>query len=1129
MIRRGLVIGMFALSVSIAPLAHAAEKVEVRGGEHAQGFARIAVEWPKPIAFTAQLDGETLTIHFARAFTAQLAPLQGALSDYVASVGQSADGQSIVAKLKRKVEIKTATVNGRIATVDLVREGGGDGKTSGKTAKASGQTPPQDARPAAAPAKSAAAQTKRQAAKPARERVQLRAAEHAKGFARIAIEWPAPVHVEVRHDGASLTIRFARPFKADLAPMTHDLEHYVSAVKQSADGTTLIATLKRPVEVKSEIVNRRIAAIDLRPSASDAAKPAPARPQSKAPSQAAAAAPPQPPKDEAKGETKAAAEKASSPPTALVPIPPVAASPAPSTAYATAGNPASVANLKPMMIAGDAQTASLRFDWPTQTGAAVYRRGGAVWVVFSEPTTLDLAALRAAGYGIIKAVDQIAAPGATALRIVVADEINPSVRRAGNSWIVDLKRQEGAADAPIVVDPRPALPIPAVELHVHGAGRPLRLHDPLLDDWLTIVPVSDVGRGIDVTHAYVDFRLLPSVQGIVIRPIADDLGVAVTADAVDISRPRGLALSNEHDQLLGGSSPDRHRLFDFAAWRGPAGTDFFTRRSALDRAIAAAPKGARTTPRLDLAHFYFANLLGPETLAVLAQVTRGDPKAAADPSFHALQGAACVLAAIDACAAKELGQASLDNEPEISLWRGSYAAGQGDWAKAEREFLPGLSLLNTYPKALRDRFALQAAESLLETDRASAAGPLLDLIDADNPDLHDAAMAAYLRGRADQQLGKLQAALDLWTKAAAMGDRKARAASLYAKAMALYEAKRADLPTTIKSLDALRFTWRGDRFEFDLLRRLGELKLKNNDIAGGIDALNLATAYFPNYPDAKNLTKEASDAFANLFVGKGAEDMPPVKALALYDEFHNLEPSGPRHDAIVKKLVDRLVAVDLLDRAAGLLDDLVKKEPAGLDKARAATQLALLRLMNHQPDAAIAALDIDIGKDVPPDLARQRQELRARALLDQSRAPQALAVLAKDDSRDAYRLRADIYWHQRDWKNAAKVFALLAGPPPEKGPLGDETAHLVLSWAAALTLDGDQKGLAKLRAEFGPAMEGTKSADAFSIVAGDDGNARKAGGTPNQIADRIAQIGALQNFMASYKQRLANDKLSAIN
>ena len=1126
MIGRAALVVMALCAMAAATPARAAETVQVRAGEHTEGYARIAVEWPAPARFDAKLDGKTLTIHFARPFTAQLSPLAGKLKDYVATIGQSADGTSIVAQLKRPVEIKTEMVNGRVATVDLVARGPIDAKETAAKPEAKSETPVN--------LRGADAEKEAQARKPAAssppdsaENVRVRGAEHREGYARIAVEWPAPVTFDAKLAGDNLTIHFARAFKAPLAPLLHDLEHYVAHLEQSPDGTSIIAQLKRPVEVKTRTVDGRIAAIDL----VALAKAPPAKPAAKA--EEARARKPEPraavPQPQTDAEKTPVAPPAEAQKAAFTVTPPAAApAAAPSTPAAT-GDASTALSLKPVLTSDSDRSANLRFDWPMPTDAAIYRRGGALWIVFAAPTTLDLSAIRAAKTSVLQAVDQIKTEGATALRLVTADGINPSVRRAGNSWIVDLKVQDAVPDSPIVVDPRPIPPQPAVELHVHGAGLPLYLRDPILGDRLTIVPVGDVGRGIDATRDFVDFRLLPSVQGIVIQPNSDDLIVAAKPDAVEITRPKGLVLSNESDRLLARSGPNRHRLFDFAAWRGPADQEFSDRRGALDRAIARSAPSARTRPRLDLAHFYFAHLFGAETLSVLAQIERDDPKTAAESSFRALKGAACVLADEDDCAATLLGASDFDKEPEVGLWRGAAAASKGDWPSAARSFLDGVGFLVSYPPRLRDRLALQAAEAMVETDRAASASPLLDLVEKDGGDARDQAMTLYLRGRVDQQLGQLQPALDLWTKVAAMHDRKSRAEALYAKAMALYEAKQASRVQTIKALDALRFSWRGDSFEFTLLRRLGELKLEESDTEGGLEALHLAAAYFPDYPAAKEVTKEAAGAFIDLFTGKGSDDMPPVKALALYGQFRDLAPSGTQHDAIVKKLVDRLVSVDLLDQAADLLSDQVKNHLSGSDKARAATQLALLRLMNHQPDQAIAALDIDVAGGLTPDLGRQRQELRARALLDLGRAPEALAMLANDNSRDAYRLRADIYWHQHDWKNASKVFALLAGEPPAKGPLDPDTAQMVLSWAAALTLEGDQKGLAKLRGDFGAAMAGTKSADAFSIIADDDNAAAAAGGTPNQIAARIAQIGALQNFMAAYKQRLANDKLSAIN
>ncbi len=397
-----------------------------------------------------------------------------------------------------------------------------------------------------------------------------------------------------------------------------------------------------------------------------------------------------------------------------------------------------------------------------------------------------------------------------------------------------------------------------------------------------------------------------------------------------------------------------------------------------------------------------------------------------------------------------------------------------------------------------------------------------------DPPVSDKAMALYLDGRRALAQGNLAQALDLWNQVAGMDDRPSRARALFARTLAQLDAKQISRADAIKALDGLRFAWRGDMFEFTLLRKLGELKLAEGDPASALDALREAAVNFPDYAASKDVMKELSDAFADVFLGKGMEDMPPLRALALYDEFKDYAPVGERGDAVVRRLVDRLVAVDLLDRAAALLEDQVNHRLTGRDKARVAAQLALIRLLDRNPDAALKALDIDVGTDVPPELQRQRQQLRARALAELNRTDEALAILATDTSRDADRLRADIFWRTHNWAEAAKVFARLVPAPAADGKLDTEASRLVLNWASALTLAGDQQGIAALRAAYGKAMADTPFADAFRVVAGDAAPGR--GETdPRVIAKRVAQVSELQSFMANYKERLAKDKLSAIN
>ena len=83
-----------------------------------------------------------------------------------------------------------------------------------------------------------------------------------------------------------------------------------------------------------------------------------------------------------------------------------------------------------------------------------------------------------------------------------------------------------------------------------------------------------------------------------------------------------------------------------------------------------------------------------------------------------------------------------------------------------------------------------------------------------------------------------------------------------------------------------------------------------------------------------------------------------------------------------------------------------------------------------------------------------------------------------------------------------------------------------MNYAIALTLGGNDRGLFKLKQDFGSAMEGADFGDAFNLIA-----------TPEQyglidyetIAPKVIVAENFRNFMQSYKQKLDNGNLSAIN
>ena len=70
---------------------------------------------------------------------------------------------------------------------------------------------------------------------------------------------------------------------------------------------------------------------------------------------------------------------------------------------------------------------------------------------------------------------------------------------------------------------------------------------------------------------------------------------------------------------------------------------------------------------------------------------------------------------------------------------------------------------------------------------------------------------------------------------------------------------------------------------------------------------------------------------------------------------YTLTPAGVEGDEVIQRLADRLVALDLLGRAAELPDHQLKYRLRGVEMARVGTRLAVLHLMNGTPEGAIRA------------------------------------------------------------------------------------------------------------------------------------------------------------------------------
>lgn len=983
------------------------------------------------------------------------------------------------------------------------------------------------------------------------------------GFSRIVFDWPIDAVLRVTQEGSRAVLNFDRPGRLDLVSLRERLPAPVTGVEPAGDGPGLAIALDlMPGYRLRHFRNGNAVMVDVveAPEARSAAAPAqdgtPLAQVATATEQPAAEGPAAPvPAAEAEGTgpeaTAAATTGGEQPATGIVPPgeQPPATAEGPQAPAVTQAAPLPAADAGPA-AAQDVQQVltvaaepngngiTLTFPFETIAGAAAFRRADRLWLVFDEPVRLDLSALQALRPDLLRNAGQDLAAQGTVLLLNQAGELamTPTLSRHGLDWVVDLQpgiRRDPANPLEVIVEPedeeddhRVFLPTGEAE---PALRRGLRLRDPVVGDSLLVMPLRFAGFGVKGGRQFAQFSLLPSLQGVVVKPWADGVELQGVPNGVEVDVATGLLLAAAEPAAQPGRAP-KEGLLQFDPWRHAAEGGFHEMHHRLLYDVSVAPDRQRLQRQRDLirfmfAHGYAADVLG--LLQVLDDMQGGLGEL--DPELRAIRGIARLqMRRLDE-AASDLESPHLADYPEIALWRTRLAAERGDWERAIAQFREGLQALDSYPPDVRAGIRLAAARAMLEAGAPrDALREIGVLLEEDEPTRTERAWAALVEARAHAALDDAKAAGDAFEQAIDSGVMETRIKGLYARALADFDNGDIERHQLIEQLDRLRYAWRGDDFEYELLRRLGELYLAEQNYREGLITLRQTAVYFPERAaDSTGVAEEMARAFRRLFLQGEADRLEPLTALALYYDFRELTPSGDEGDEMIRKLADRLVAVDLLNQAAELMQHQVNFRLDGVDRARVGARLAVIQLLNRQPDQALRALAESEMNGLPAELQVERQQLRARALADLGRYAEGLQALSGLEDPRSQRLRADINWRAKNWHATAATLEPLAEEYAQsEGPLSPEARREILQLAISLSLDGAEDKIAALRQRFLARLEGMPEGRAFDLVTD---NLQRETGNIRELTAAIAEVDQLEAFMADYREKLSRGGLDAIN
>lgn len=1104
-------------------------------------YARLLLKFDREVGTEVVVAGSILVIRFNGPVDIDIDQLIDAVPSYVGASRRDPDGSAIRLALTQKVRVNVMTAGERVF-IDLLPESW------------SGLPPPLPQEVVRELSERALAAERalrlQRAADEAKKKPPVRVRTSVQPtFVRFVFELPDGIAVSSSLSADKFSLSFSSPLTFDLADARIAAPNNIKSIDQkvAGDSSSVDISLIGEVDVHAFREERNYivdigfdkaqkSSINLppQPSSAAAAKNVVGA-QSPAPTSEAIAkeakiavkpsgepAKPQAAKPEVHAEVKAAPPvtpvKSETP--AAAQVAPVAASPAPATPAVP--TPAASPAPKPVgdAVAVEAKRTSdefrLTFPFGAATPLAVFPRADAIWVVFATGKSLDIGTVRHEGGSLLADATLADVPNGRALRLRLNRPQLVSLTGDAATPVLTLSDKAETATQPLVAlrnisDPGKE----NVSIAMDKPGPLLRFTDPGAGDTLMIVPATLPARGFVRRQNFVELSLLESIHGIVIKPNSDDITATLSAGSVTLGRPGGLTLSAssavaERATVVVGPA------FDVNEWQDNQKANFNQRLDELIRAAANASGDNQVLAHLAMARFYLARGFYPEARGVLDLAKALSDGNESEPALIA-RSVADTLSGRPAEGLKALSSPAAGNSPESQLWRALASARLGKWAEAREKFKNVEPVIIGLPTDLQRIVLLDSMRALLEVkdySGATARGNELGILGV-SPE--QKATLTLLRGRLADALGQDKDALTYFHDAAASDDRPvAVKAKLYEIAL---RQKRNEIndDDALRELETLAVLWRGDATEMKTLEMLARLYGEKERYSEAFAATHMVTKIAPNSEIARAMQDNASAVFANLYLTSKGDGLPPIEALAMFYEYRDLAPIGRRGDEMIRRLADRLVAFDLLDQAGELLQYQIDHRLEGAARAQVAARLATIYLMNRKPNRAIAALRTTRIADLAGELRQQRLLLEARAQSDIGRRDLALDIISNLTGREAIRLRSDIYWASRRWRESAEQIELLYGDRwRDFKPLTDLEKSDIIRATIGYALANDAIGLGRFREKYAPKMDSASDRSAFAI-ASKPASADSADFA--KIAKMAAAIDTLDGFLREMRMR----------
>lgn len=644
--------------------------------------------------------------------------------------------------------------------------------------------------------------------------------------------------------------------------------------------------------------------------------------------------------------------------------------------------------------------------------------------------------------------------------------------------------------APEVIKKKAQLSIKYLGFELFPRQRSYIVQDKQFNDELIIIPISNFFTvGISNYRRFVNFDILNSIQGLVLKKRGDNFVVNVNKKRVNILEAQEVIQLNKdkeeklkklQKELEEKKAKVQKKLFLPSKYINSVlpfklseniqplmELGFMDGLGRLYQDLYQAPTQEREKVRADIIRFMFASGFHEMVLGTINGIKKDNfQEFNLNLELQLIQAASnFLLGKFEKSTAQfEDLLKQVDNEEiKFWLWASKYKLNSKNPNSNVEKISSDLfisklkSFFDDYPKEIKEEFGLMFINQEIKSKEVSKALKILDILDPVSDKNKN--YVNYLRAITLVEKSKIDSknsdaemdeALRILNKLTKDDDRFSKFLANLAIVKTKLEQGSITIQEAMDILESNRILWRGDRYEIENLKLLADLYYNNKDYASSFRILKLVSESFPDTEIAIITSGEVQKKLIELFSENGLiYELPNIKILGLYFDIYNLMPIGINGDKIIQKLVDNFIDMDLFQEAVSLLDHQIKFRAKDLNKGELAFKLAEIYLQEKLPEKALESLELLTEENKNEVLKDKERLIKAKALIDSKKSYDFIKILGNDFRTEADLLRLEMLWKNNDWSNYSNVFESLIkrlGKEAESLDLNNNILYLAFAY-----------------------------------------------------------------------------------